>query len=445
MSMEAVSRNELPLTLQQAFFWRYYLENHVVTFSLRITGSLNAERLRRCGDELIRRHDSLRTRVLLIDGVPHQRVEEIGGEPQVQIREMIGVSFENTARDILRELIDRRSAMSNGCLFLLQIVTFSDRESLVIWSIDHAVVDGVSLKLMFTELWQLYVQGLTQSHLSLANETRYSDYAVWQQTEDCAWRRDDMVYWAQRLRGAKPIQWSTQGKPGVVGLITLPFDPDVAQGLHEFARRRQTLMSMVMLTIFSVVVCRWCNQRDFIVPFVIDTRDHPGHQTTIGFFSYPLFLRIQITGTETLFELLKTVTREFLRALMHPDLGRVAIQKPEMLSGDLFQWCPWDMGEELGVPTPTEARALGFSAKIFVPERDIVPEKPTVRQGVQAPFAGVSTAIYENRDGIRIELLSPTEIFAADDLERFAQNLLATAEMVARSTEDMVIEGLRAS
>ena len=423
-----------PLAFQQQFYLDIHLPGNTWNISdviaLLISGELSIEILQRCFQELVQRHELLRTRIVSVDGVHKQHIDEyrVYHLQNVNFADVRESDVEKKARAtrFIEELLNTRCDLGVGPLFGVRLVKLAERENVLILSMHHVIYDVCSLELMFRELWLLYsefIQGRPSPLHPL--QARYADYVVWQEQMERAWVDKHGSYWNWRLASATGVRWPIVGrvdgiKRGTVEIKELEFGKAVSAGLCDFARRARSLLSMVMLTMYVAVLARWCGQTDFIVATTISGRDRAEHELVFGYFAHIVYLRMQLMGNETFIDLVGGVTQEFYRTLLHKDFGRLAAQVPELLAGTLFQWIP---GQPDGPFMPPVATKLDLKVEPF-------PFKPAI---YFPDIYNIAIWFGDSRNGICGGVGYRTDVFTADLIDRFVSDLRLTVEQAVRN------------
>lgn len=442
-----LSRSQIatPLTFQQRFFFAIHRRrdtlNRLDTFALHLSGALNIDRLRRCFDELTRRHDSLRARIVMTDGVPKQETDD-SCDPSMEIIRIADVAggeldLNAQAQRLIQTTAQQRYDLSLGPLFDVKVIKSSELEFLLVWGIHHLISDGTSLSLMFREMWQMYGEFIRGRQPPLkAMPPQFADYRIWQEKTQRVWLAKHRPYWEERLAGAVGIRWPLEGSmppivrgPVVVAQISL--GETLSARLSQLARDTKTLLSLEMLTVYVAVIAGFCNQKDFIVATTVTGRDRLEHHYVVGYLAHLVYLRIQLTGDETFTELLGRVSQEYCRTLLRKDFGGIVIETPELLAGTLFQWSPWRRGEIDGLPMPAEAARLDIAAEVFpVEQTSNFPEDFNIMVWFSETKEGVSGGVAYRPD-----------VFTANAIERLVQHLRAMAERLGETPHARVMTG----
>lgn len=355
----------VPLTAPQRLAWKFMNEAWSRPLSLRvcavaaqISGPLNCDFLRKSIETVVQRHESLRTRFILVDGTPVQHIET---PPENYDLNIIDLSTPTTcdaeleAKHQVQEFMERKVDLSSGPVFEARLWRLSEREHVFVVLIDHLVSDWISNAILNREIWRLYEQAEQGISFSLpVLPLQFADYAVWQQRTYDSWMRKHETYWKAHLMGGLPLEIpsdarskddDTKSPRGVT--MHIPFGRDLSDRIRDVARREGTSRPVLALTAFAAVLSHWCGQRDFLLPFVSHGRyRRPELEPMIGFVSHILLTRIEVSERDTLRDLLGRVKREFCQALYHNDFDRVPdfiprFQSASMqtsLHASLFQW-----------------------------------------------------------------------------------------------------------
>jgi len=434
------TRARLPLTFQQQWLWRLARENPdwncILPYILRITGKLNVRRLRESFEAVVHRHGSLRTRIVTVGGTAKQQVDEHPAHCW-DYKSVDGASrpqLEANAWRLLEEFADLKTGSPDSPLLRVSLFALSDVEFLLAVGVHRVLADCSSIEQALRELWTSYCDFGYHRPPSLPPKVgQYADYAIWQERSSDEWHRKHESYWRSRLSGAERIRWpidahaSLTATPRGVGKMSCLFGKALSSELQALARSLRTLPGTVILTTYVAALWRWCNQKDFILPFNIGGRQSE-HRSVVGYFSHILYLRIELTADETFSQLLARVSNEFFRALTHQDFGRMAALRPEPLSATFFQWVTWH---------PQESFQLNVSPDEG--EHGIVVQRVSFRDfeaglSVTPPgLVDVEVNFFDAEEGIRACGFYRAELFTSDTIERFLHTVRSAAQQFVQN------------
>ncbi len=292
--------------------------------ALRFSGRLDANALEWSWNEIVRRHDLLRTVFELREGDPVQYAKPF--RPGRLRRMELGHLPESERMEAAREEAVREAQqpfnLASGPLWRSKLLCCSEREHVLVVILHHIICDGWSIGVLVRELvagYEAFLRGETSPLPELP--IQYADYAAWQreQLAGPGFQRQ-LELWRKRLAG-------------VTGAVQLPLDkPRPAEstfrGARLFAQLRRTLteslrriahsegatLFMVLLGAFKVLLSRYSGQSDIIVGSPIANRDRREFEGLIGFFANTLALRTDLSGDPTFVELLARVREVTLLA-----------------------------------------------------------------------------------------------------------------------------------
>jgi len=336
----------LPLSFAQERLWfvqQLYGDAAVYNMpvSLRLRGALDVDALRRAVDEIVRRHESLRTVFRRGgEGAPVQVITagdrgqgtgdsgKGGGSIPLPLHDLRGhADAEAAARRIADEEARAPFDLENGPLLRLALVRRADDDHLLLVGMHHVVSDGWSMGRFNGELAELYgafAAGEPSPLPELA--VQYADFAAWQRS----WLRGEVLerqlgYWRGRLAGAPALDLpADRPRPEVLGLhgagCDAPLPADAVATLEEAARAEGATPFMAMLAVGCALLHRWTGQDDVVVGTVVAGRTRAEVEPLIGFFVNTLALRTDLSGNPTFRELLARVRQTTLEAYAHQEL-----------------------------------------------------------------------------------------------------------------------------
>lgn len=323
----------VPLTAMQKQFWhsplgkQRGLYKRSCTVSARLLGELDVDLLQECLENVVRRHESLRTRIVTVEGEPVQVVHDAGHRPLAAIDLRPAADAQSIVRQLADECCHEPVDLSRDDLFEARLFQVAEMEHVLILALNHMITDGVSKNLLAKEIWTLYEQGLQDHPVALpAPALQFADFAVWEQSMYPLWLRKHESYWQERLRGAPAIrvpcsnEAATSAEPSST-ILQISLGEELSERLREVARRERTLLSLVALTLYVAVMSRWCNERDLIVTLVSNGRERPQLEQMLGFLANAAYLRIESSDRDTFMDLLRRVTQEFNAAYRHQEVG----------------------------------------------------------------------------------------------------------------------------
>ncbi|MDQ3173551.1 MAG: amino acid adenylation domain-containing protein, partial [Acidobacteriota bacterium] len=338
-SAQKISRrrevDSLPLSFAQQRLW--FLNQlepdspfYNVPAALRLSGPLNVAALEQSINEIIRRHESLRTTYAAVDGTPVQIIA-----PNLTLRlpiiDLKHLPESRREAETLRLVTEKARLpfdLAHGPLIRATLLRLDEAEHVLLSTIHHIAADGWSTGVFSRELGVLY-ETFSQSKSSPLQELpiQYADYAVWQRQ----WLRDEVLekqlsYWKEKLAGAPAVLELPTDRPhpfvqsyrGAKQRLNL--SKNVTEGIKRLSQREGTTLFMTLLATFQMLLMRYTSQDDIVVGTPIAGRSQAETENLIGFFVNTLALRTDLSGDPSFKELLARVKEVTLGAYTHQDV-----------------------------------------------------------------------------------------------------------------------------
>lgn len=322
-------QEEGPLSYgQQALWFLHQLLPEDISFNvagaIRIHGTLDIAALECAFEDVIARHESLRTTFHMSAGEPIQRVRaSMDGIFHVQD---ISDWDDAQVRGRLAYEAHRPFDLENGPLARVLLFQRHD-EHILLLSMDHLVTDFWSITVLARELITLYTAHRTSQEASLpALTARYSDYVRWQaQMLESAQARAHESYWREELSGALPVLNLPTDRPRTAQQTyrgdsrQMIIEADLYRRLRTLAQGQGTTLYVTLLAAFQTLLHRYSRQEHFLVGSVTAGRNHARLANVVGYFINPIALRADFSDTPTFQDVLARVRRTVLAAFEHQD------------------------------------------------------------------------------------------------------------------------------
>ena len=326
---------DLPLSFAQQRLWFLdQLEPHSAVYNvpgaLRIKGPLNLEVLERCFNEILRRHEALRTTFATAEEEPVQIIAPATTAclPVIDIHGFPEQEREDEASRLASEEASKAFDLRQGPLFRTAVIRLSEQDHVLLLTLHHIVSDGWSMGVLYGELSALYRAFVDGKPSPLPDlPIQYADFAVWQRN----WLRGEVLenqlsYWKKQLAGApevlnlptdrpRPPEQSYRGARQSIELTG-----ELTQALKTLSRKEGATLYMILLAAFQIVLHRYTGQDDISVGSPIANRNRIEIESLIGFFVNTVVLRTDLSGNPTFRELLRRVRDTALDAYAHQDL-----------------------------------------------------------------------------------------------------------------------------
>ena len=301
-----------------------------VPLAVRLEGQLDISVLERCFGELIRRHESLRTRFAAVDGNPLQVIEP--AKPfHLEVEELSEIAIAARpaiARRRAGEIARERFDLERGPLIRTALLRLSAEDHVLVVVMHHIVSDGWSIGVLVRELGALYRAYAAGQRSPLSDvPVQYGDYAIWQRMRlqgECL--DGQLRYWQQRLKGAPAALDLPTDRPRPAAQTfrgafqPLALSQKLSGELSRLASAEGATLFMVVLAAFQLLLSRWSGEQDIVVGTATAGRTHRQIEGSIGFFLNTLALRTDLSGNPTFRELLARVKEVTLGAYAHQEL-----------------------------------------------------------------------------------------------------------------------------
>jgi hypothetical protein len=335
-SVEAV-----PLTYSQRSHWDWYdlgerPNVRQIASAIRLQGRLDIDALQRSVEEMFRRHEALRTRIIAVEGGYAQEVFA-SDTCTLEYEDLSYVTASLRESEVQRriaELILEPVDVTMGPLVGLKLLRLGEREHVVIVALEHIISDMFSLKLLLQDLFAAYKQAVKGVPFSLPRiAVQFADFALWQHKAQEAWLGKHGTYWRERLAGCGRLRFpadrdaSRAEYPGW-GTAPVQIGGELKAELLEWCRSRRTTPALAAFAAYVALVLRWCNASEVVVQYVSEGRVNPKVHNTIGSFAFLLSVRVGLSGSDRLSDLMSRAMAEYCQAYEHADCGYVEAQQP---------------------------------------------------------------------------------------------------------------------
>lgn len=305
-------------------------EKHIynIPAAFRLTGDLDFTALSKAIDELVARHESLRTSFIRQEEALYQIVSPL--QPfQIQREDF---STDEHREELTRELINKAAVMpfdlARGPLFRVTLVKLGPREHVLVVTLHHIISDGWSLSVLQRELAALFTAHQRGIQLDLPRlPYQYKDFSCWLQARlesdetaklRCYWREKLALPWPvdplARIAAGDEAAAAFEGQT-----LVFRMNPDRADTIRNLAREERHSLFTVLVAFVKILLYKCTGEPDVIVGSPVSGRQVPGLEGQIGCFLNMLPLRDKIPRDASFRELLAQVRETFLDAIDHQE------------------------------------------------------------------------------------------------------------------------------
>ena len=406
-----VSREgDFPLSFSQQRLW--FIDQlepgnpaYNISLNLKIDFSVDLAILEKCLQEIIRRHESLRTSFTSVNGRPLQRISPV--EPfKISVLDLC--DYQKPDQDFeIQKVTDKETKhsfdLTQSPLIRATLLRLAEDESELLIVMHHIASDGWSAGIFVEELFVLYEAFASGSASPLPElPIQYADYAYWQRQ----WMQgevleSELAFWKKQIGSIPPVLElpTDHPRPAVQTYLgdvrTFRIQSSLFTSLKSLGQREGSTLFMVLLAVFELLIHRYTDQDDIVIGTPIAGRNRLEIENLIGFFVNTLVLRTDLSGNPSFRELLKKVRKVSLDAFAHQDLPFEALvealhMEREMDRSPIFQ--VMFVYEKLNASsTSIDNKTAKFDLTLFM---------------------------YEEPDGIEGKIEFNTDLFDEDTIER---------------------------
>ncbi|AOX01050.1 hypothetical protein BJP34_17820 [Moorena producens PAL-8-15-08-1] len=329
-----VSREqEFPLSYSQEAIWFWYqlLPEHPYwngTFSFTLDGILNLSALEQSFNEIIRRHESLRTYFPTVGGKPTQVISTVA-KINLSVVELPPSPEQITQlKQLIRNEAQKPFDLAKSPPLRVTIVQLSPETHVLMLRMHHIIYDGWSIGILASELYKLYGAYSQGSPFSLSElPIQYADYAHWERQNIAEILEEYLSYWRQKLAGTSSISplLTDRRRPEVQsfkgGAEIFNLSQNLIQKLTQLGQKSSTTFFTIMLSAIFVLLYRCSGESDLIVGTITAKRNRVEIEPLIGLFSDLLPIRSQCLNDSSFTELLTQVQQRTEEAYEYQDLS----------------------------------------------------------------------------------------------------------------------------
>lgn len=408
---------------QRRLYFLYQFDSTSTVYNLpqtvRLTGAIDKERFNKAFQQLIQRHECLRTSFELINNEPLQKVHD-----EVNF----GIDYFECSESELQLTTERFIKpfdLQSAPLMRVGIASTPQEEHLLIVDIHHIVTDGVSQAVLIQDFMAFY-NNETLPPMALT----YKDYAEWQQSEK---QQEEIVkqrnFWKEQFASPPALlELPLDHKRPPVrkhGGAAVDFEISKADAarLQAIADQEGATLFMVVLAVYNILLAKLCNQEDIVIGTPVAGRQHADLENLIGMFVNTVALRNYPTSSQSFKDFLISVKES-----THQCFAYQTYQYEELI-------------DDLQVTRDTSRNPLfdvmfvfqNFSqAELELPGLTL---EPQTWQSQTSKF-DITLSTQESDEGLSFSFEYSTELFESATIERFVTYF---KQIISAVTEDVDI------
>ncbi len=336
--IQPVPRDQpLAVTLSQEELWQVVqkLPNtgyFNTPMNIAISGDVDHGIMERCLQQMIRRHEILRTSFAEVNGQTRQViVPELSFRlPFIDLSHLSGEAHEHQLATLAMGYARWPLKLTEAPLLQVALLRLEQHEYMLLVTTHHIISDGWSIDVFVRELTLLY-QALAQDE-SIDPATvlpplpvQFADYAVWQRSLVQSGAFAEQVrYWKQQLAGSQALAWPIEPAPAArrsfrYGYRNIILPRPLAESVRQMSSQQGLSLFMIFLAALQTMLHGYTGQQDINVGTVVANRSQVETEGLIGGLLNTVILRAKFAEEMTFREVLQQVYRTSLEALAHQD------------------------------------------------------------------------------------------------------------------------------
>ncbi|MFN6571978.1 amino acid adenylation domain-containing protein [Dendronalium sp. ChiSLP03b] len=303
--------------------------NHIWV-PLRLKGFFNQAVFLQTLNEIVQRHEVLRTTFATMEGKPVQLILPTLNLtlPTINLEELSEVEQEAEVKKLVIQEIQQPFNLTQAPLLRATLLRLSEIEHILIFTMHHIISDGWSMGILIKEVAVLY-KAFLKKQLSPLSELpiQYVEFAAWQQQ----WLKGEILqsqlsYWKNQLEDVpKLLELPTDYPRPAIGSFrgaTYSFELscELSVALNKLSQQYGSTLFMTLLAAFQTLLWHYTSSEDIVVGSPVANRNRTELEGLIGFFVNTIVLRTNLAGNPTFEELLTRVRKVALAAYAHQDL-----------------------------------------------------------------------------------------------------------------------------
>jgi amino acid adenylation domain-containing protein/non-ribosomal peptide synthase protein (TIGR01720 family) len=416
---EAASYELSPSQKRLYYFWE--LDKSAVAYNiplaLRVSGSLDVEKLERAFGSLVKKHESLRTKFILDRGEPASVICP-GYDVKIKVTNITGDQLDAALKSLVQPF-----DLSAPVLFRAAILEISGLDAVLFFDIHHIIADGVSVSLLIEELFRIY-----SNEKIHAAEIQFKDYVNWQAGQENMARPVNTEYWANKFSDGVPVLnlpvdhvrpsfFNHKGEK-----LNFIIEEDLVKQLQSLARQENTSLFVLLFTAYNVLLSKYTGQDDIVVGIPVAGRSHLQLQPLIGMFVNNLAMRSLPAGNLTFRNFLNQVTQNVLNDFNHQEYSFGNLLEDIDLKRDISRNPVFDtmfVYQNMGMPV-IKNEGISITSHLFDP-------------GISK--FDLTMEVLEEGSSLKYFLEYAVALFERDTVNRFATHFKTLLKAVVNSAD----------
>src|SRR5665213_1495381 len=406
-----------------------------VSEAMRFTGRLQVASLEKAINEIVRRHESLRTTFTLVEGRPMQIVAPSLHVPMTicDLQHQGEQEREQTVAHNAAELAGTPFDLEQGPLLRATLFVLRPGEHVLLLVMHHIVSEGGwSMSVFLREMGILYnAYSLDQNSPLPELPIQYGDYSVWQRDAlQGPVLQPHLSYWKSHLEGSPALVNWPAGRPKSAAQTyngarqSIFLSKDLKDALNALSRKEGVTTFMTLLAAFQTLLFRLTGQEDLVVGVPVSGRT-PQTQDLVGLFLNTIALRTRFSGEVSFRQFMKQVRQIVFDGLAHQDLPFELLVKAMVPVRSLAFTPLFQVMFAFQNAPHTELELTGIAATPFEVE-------------INSSMFDLTFFAWEKPNGLKIVFEYSTDLFERATIDRMLAHLQVVLEGIVRNPEEQL-------
>lgn len=403
----------------------------------RFKGKLDVKAYRRALQEIVDRHEVLRTIIKECDGDVYQAIQS---DVSVDVRETNLSELDVTKKMLAAKRLGDEEAkcpfdLQSDVLLRGHVYRLGEEDYGLLLTVHHIAADGWSLGLLFNELtllYEAYSEGLESPLPPL--KVQYADYAQWQRASLQS-QYGQLAYWKEQLQDlpalhslpldyVRPAQQRFKGKT-----CGQAVNVDLVQRINQYCQKKQATLFMFLQSAFSVLLSRYSRETDIVIGSPIAGRDHSDIEPLIGLFVNTLVLRCDVSGNPKFSDLIEKNRQTIFQAYENQSIPFETLVEEIQPNRNLSHSPMFQI-----MLTLHNSERQGLQLKGLQ-------EEPAISSGSgNGVKFDLELTAFDQQDHLYLEWTYSTDLFSSETIERMSANFLVLMEGIIKYPDARVAE-----
>lgn len=402
-------------------------------------GPLNRELFSQAINQLIEKHEILRTTFVNFEGQPRQKIWSY--ETFEFAVQFVDLTTDPGKNEKVKEYVQAEEKfpfdLERGPLLRTLLLKVAENEHVFLFTLHHIVADGWSFEILRKDFFRVYNALSSGEPLpAVPLSIQYKDYAWWQKKQiNSARFQMHRNYWLNRFKGdipivdlpadhARPADKTYNGKSFEVTL-----GAELAAQIKQYCLENNVSVFMLLLSMVNTLLYKYSGQTDLIIGSPIAGRGHQNLENQIGFYVNLLPMRTRFESTDTFFKLLGLVKETALEAYEHAEYPFDHLVEELGLERDLSRTPLFDVLMVL--------QNTGLEGEDNILNGIVVENYPLTRNVVKYDL---SFNFSESENDIGLSLEYNTDLFCTERMERLIGHFRSLASAVLNNSHMSLAE-----